>query len=528
MNAVIYARYSSDKQTEQSIEGQLRVCKEYAEHEGLTIVGEYIDRAITGRYDDRPEFQKMIRDSKKRQFEYILVYKLDRFARNRRDSANYKYKLRMNGVRVLSAMERIGDNPESIILEAVLEAQAEYYSLDLAQKVKRGMRETVYKKKFLGGIPPYGYKVVDSKIEIDENEAKVIRYIFSEYATGRTKIDILNELNNLGIKSKRGQNFSSNSFQHALRNKKYIGIYEYDGEAIENYYPTIIDEETFNKVQNRLALNKRTGAKNKTTTNFYLTGKIFCGHCGSTMVGVSGTSRNGTKHNYYVCSNQYKKHTCDKKSERKEYLERYVCEETIKYVLEENRIKIIAAKVVEEYNKQYNDNIIKDLELSLSKIEKEINKIVDSFVDATSAIRVKLNEKIANLDAQADELKLEISKCRLAIKQGLTTEEIIMWLNKFTKGNIEDEEYRTRIIDIFVNSFYVYDDKCVIYYNLKDLDQLVTIEPNQNNSALSSIENENKKNEHANRQVKSCSNSNAYGSQHGVRTRECRLERAMC
>lgn len=221
MNAVIYARYSSDKQTEQSIEGQLRVCKEYAEHEGLTIIGEYIDRAITGRYDDRPEFQKMIRDSKKRQFEYILVYKLDRFARNRRDSANYKYKLRMNGVRVLSAMERIGDNPESIILEAVLEAQAEYYSLDLAQKVKRGMRETVYKKKFLGGIPPYGYKVINSKIEIDEGEAKIIRYIFSEYANGRTKIDILNELNNLGIKSKRGQNFSSNSFQHALRNKKY-------------------------------------------------------------------------------------------------------------------------------------------------------------------------------------------------------------------------------------------------------------------------------------------------------------------
>ena len=224
MNAVIYARYSSDKQTEQSIEGQLRVCKEYAEHEGLTIIGEYIDRAITGRYDDRPEFQKMIRDSKKRQFEYILVYKLDRFARNRRDSANYKYKLRMNGVRVLSAMERIGDNPESIILEAVLEAQAEYYSLDLAQKVKRGMRETVYKKKFLGGIPPYGYKVINSKIEIDEGEAKIIRYIFSEYANGRTKIDILNELNNLGIKSKRGQNFSSNSFQHALRNKKYITL----------------------------------------------------------------------------------------------------------------------------------------------------------------------------------------------------------------------------------------------------------------------------------------------------------------
>ena len=126
-NAVIYARYSSHSQTEQSIEGQLRVCHEYAQREGFTIVGEYIDRAISGKTDDRPDFQRMISDSRKRAFQYVIVYKLDRFARNRYDSAVYKHKLKQNGVKVVSAMENIGDNPESIILEAVLEASAEYY-----------------------------------------------------------------------------------------------------------------------------------------------------------------------------------------------------------------------------------------------------------------------------------------------------------------------------------------------------------------------------------------------------------------
>ncbi len=133
-NAVIYARFSSHAQNEQSIEGQLRICYEYAKREGLSVIEEYIDRALTGRSDDRPDFQRMISDARKKAFQYVIVYKLDRFTRNRYDSAIYKHKLKQCGVKVLSAMENIGDNPESIILEAVLEASAEYYSVDLSKK----------------------------------------------------------------------------------------------------------------------------------------------------------------------------------------------------------------------------------------------------------------------------------------------------------------------------------------------------------------------------------------------------------
>lgn len=515
-NVVVYARYSSDKQTEQSIEGQIRVCKEYAERNNLNIIDYYIDRAISGTIDNRPDFQRMIRDSKKKQFEYVLVYKLDRFARSRRDSANYKFKLRTNGVKVISAMEQIGDNPESIILEAVLEAQAEYYSLDLAQKVKRGMHESIYKKQFIGGTIPYGYKVENLKIYVNKKEAEVLKYVFTSYADGVPKKEIIRELNSKGIKNRKGNNFTSNSFQSVLQNRKYIGEYIFENEIINDYYPTIIDKITFEKVQKRLKRNKRIAASSKANIKFLLTGKAFCGHCGNTMVGTSSTSRNGNTHYYYACSTQYKKHQCNKKAEKKEFLEYYICEQTLKYVLNPEKAKLIAEKVVNEYNKLYNNDNIKELELKLSKIETEINKIVDSFIDAESqAIRKKLNVKIANLDLQASEIKNQIAKDKLSCINKLTTKEVISWIKIFTNGDINDGNFRERLIDTFINSIFIYDDKIVIYYNLNERDQLTHIEK--------------KENEHATgRQTDACSNSIDNGSQHGVRTRECRLERAMC
>ena len=133
---VIYARYSSDSQTEQSIEGQLRVCEEFAKNNNILIFNTYIDRAITGTNDNRPDFQQMIADSSKQNWDYVLVYKLDRFSRNKYETAKYKKILKDNGVKVLSAMENIPDSPEGLILESLLEGMAEYYSAELAQKVK--------------------------------------------------------------------------------------------------------------------------------------------------------------------------------------------------------------------------------------------------------------------------------------------------------------------------------------------------------------------------------------------------------
>lgn len=221
--AVIYARYSSDNQTEQSIEGQLRVCQEYAERNDILILDTYIDRAMTGTNDNRPDFQRMIKDSSKKEWNYVLVYKLDRFSRNKYETAKNKKILKDNGVKLLSAMENIPDTPERIILESLLEGMAEYYSAELAQKVKRGMHETRLKGNFTVGHLPYGYKLDGRKIVIDEDKKDIVRYIFKQYSIGGYVSSIIKNLTNQGILNK-GKPFATNTIYNILRNEKYTGI----------------------------------------------------------------------------------------------------------------------------------------------------------------------------------------------------------------------------------------------------------------------------------------------------------------
>lgn len=171
IKGVIYARYSSDSQTEQSIEGQLRVCNQFAQNNNIEVVATYIDRAMTGTNDNRPDFQRMIKDSSKQPWNCVIVYKLDRFSRNKYETAMHKKTLRDNGVKILSAMENIPNTPEGIILESLLEGMAEYYSAELSQKVLRGLNESYIKGNFTGGVPLYGYNVVDKKVVINETEA---------------------------------------------------------------------------------------------------------------------------------------------------------------------------------------------------------------------------------------------------------------------------------------------------------------------------------------------------------------------
>lgn len=191
---VIYARYSSDSQSEQSIEGQLRVCNEYAKNNDILILDTYIDRAMTGTNDNRPDFQRMIKDSSKKEWDFVIVYKLDRFSRNKYEATIHKNTLKNNGVKVLSAMENIPYSPEGIILESLLEGMNQYYSAELAQKVSRGMRETRLKGYFQGGPLPYGYKLNGRKVVIDETTAEIVKLIYEQYSLGKTVKEIISNL----------------------------------------------------------------------------------------------------------------------------------------------------------------------------------------------------------------------------------------------------------------------------------------------------------------------------------------------
>ena len=219
MKAVIYARYSSDNQREESIEGQLRECMEFAEKSGITVIGNYIDRALSAKTDNRPEFQKMIKDSYRKVFDSVIVWKVDRFARNRYDSAYYKNILKKNGVKVISAKEHIGEGSEGIILEAMLEGYAEYYSVELAEKINRGLTENALKGKLNGGGIPIGYRLTKEKsLEIDEETAPYVLETFTRYADGEKMTAIVKDFNRRGIKSKYGNGMTLNIVHHMLKN----------------------------------------------------------------------------------------------------------------------------------------------------------------------------------------------------------------------------------------------------------------------------------------------------------------------
>lgn len=493
MNAVIYARYSSDKQTEQSIEGQLRYCYDYAKRCGYTVVGEYIDRAISGTSDQRPQFQKMIADSAKKQFQFVIVWKLDRFSRNRYDSAIYKNKLKKNGVRVVSATEGIGEGDESIILEAVLEAMAETYSRQLSQNVRRGMKESALKGNSTGGIIPLGYKLVDKRLAIDERTAPIVQYIFQEYANGTPKADIARNLNEKGYRTSTGGKFTVNSFTTILSNRKYIGYYTYNGEVeIKDGCPAIIDEELFNKCKQRTARNRRSPASKKAIVEYVLNGKLFCGYCKSPMIGDSATSSTGTRYYYYSCAGRKNKKTgCKKKRENKDFIEWYVVEQTVLYVLDKRRIEMIAERVVDAYNNAFSDNEIKNLEKQIRNVDKELDKLADALIDSQSEkLTARINEKALQLESRRDDLQAEITKQRIACeREALKKDDIVKWLKGFCNGDLFDKDFRQRIIDTFINAVFLYDDKLLIFYNIRDGEQVCIIEDsNEIESALSATE----------------------------------------
>lgn len=467
MNAVIYARFSSHSQREQSIEGQLRDCYDYAKRYDLHIVGEYIDRAISGMTDDRPDFQRMIADAPKKQFERIIVWKLDRFARNRYDSALYKHKLKQYGIRVISAMENVGEGDESILLEALLEASAEYYSLDLKKKIKRGQRETIAKGRWCGGPVPIGYKAVDGKLELDEKNAPVVRYVFEQYASGMPMKEIIEELKRRGVRSSRGKELSYTTFTRTLINPIYIGKFSYKGEIVEGVAQALIDEETFNKVQLIVKAKERAPAVNKAKVEYLLQGKAFCGECGSHMIGESGRSCNGETYFYYTCAARKKHHTCRKKNEKKDFIEWYVVEQTLKYVLTPNRIRDIAKAVVAEYDKEFAGSKVEEYKKAINRYDRELNKLVDALVDAPKVAHQRIYEKMETLEAQKASMETELTKLMIASEIRFTEEEVRAWLRRFCTGDLFDPEFRRNIIDTFINCIYIYDDRIIIFYNIK-------------------------------------------------------------
>ena len=472
MTAVIYARYSSDNQREESIEGQIRECTAYAEKNGITVVKHYIDRAISAKTDNRPQFQQMIKDSERKLFDIVLVWKLDRFARNRYDSARYKTQLKKNGVKLVSATEIISEGPEGIILESVLEGYAEYYSADLSEKVIRGMTENALKGKFTGGAIPFGYTInADRRFEIDPLTAPFVAETFQRYNDGQTMREIRDWLNEKGIKNKRGGPMSFNTIQHMLSNRRYIGELKYRDILIPDAIPPIVSVELFDDVQEKMLKNKKAPARRKAEDDYLLTTKLHCGYCGALMFGESGTSRTGEVHRYYKCATAKKHKGCKKKTVRKQWLEDLVVNQTMQRVKDDAAMESIIAKVMELQDKE-NTNVPlyeKQLRDAESGIQNMLNAIQAGILTSST------KERLEQLEETKRELEARIAEEKLA-KPKVTEEFIRFWLLRFRKLDMSLKDQRQALVDTFINSIYLYDDKVLITFNYKEGTQTITFE----------------------------------------------------
>ena len=461
--AVAYARYSSSGQRDVSIEQQLADIRAFAQREGYTIVHEYADHARSGFKDvgARTAFQSMIAAAESGSYDTIIAWKVDRFGRNREDSAIYKGKLRRFGVRVLYAMEPIPEGSAGVLLEGMLEATAEWYSRQLSENVTRGMTDNAYKCLY-NGTRILGYtRGPDGRYALQPDEAATVRHIFDLYRSGFSAARICRRLNDQGIRTSRGKKFAPEGLMRIITNERYTGVYIWGSIKVPDGMPAIIDRSTWEEAQRMRTKTSRHVEQG--AVDFLLTGRAFCGHCGAAMIGDSGTSKSGIRHYYYSCQAHKARKGCAKKSVSKDYLESAVVYFILDHVLSDEQIEKTADAVMALQQEELKHSPLASMEAEHAKIMKQIDNINDAI--AAGIWNASTSARLKALEDQAEDLRVSVESLRYSQAQLLDRDRVIFFLKRFTQGDRKDPLLRRHVIETFVNSVYVYDDHLKLVIN---------------------------------------------------------------
>ena len=467
MTGVIYARYSAGPgQTDQSIEGQIADCTAYAEAEGIDIVEIYADRHISGKsVEGRDEFQRMMFDAERGHFDCVIVWKIDRFGRNRQDIAISKMKLKRAGVELRYAKESVPEGPEGIILESVLEGLAEYYSADLRQKVTRGIRESAKKGKYCGASVPIGYKLDENRhVIINEETAPLVQEAFRMHIAGARIEDIVEMFTRAGVKGQRGGKMTKSVVGRMLRNERYVGIWELAGVPLS--VPGIISEEIFEEAQNCMKTS-RNNAEGKALVNYLLSGKCFCGYCGAKVNAESGTGRHGDVYHYYKCSGRKRGSGCELKPIKQNLLETAVIEATKKDMLTDKTIKKLTKRILEIQEQDDASDYALVLKNQLEDAEKRRKNLLRLVEKAGDMELEGVPERLAEISREIKDLKGEIIKEEMK-KPHLTEKVIRLWLETFRDGDADDEDFKKKMVETFISRVELKNDEATIFYNISE------------------------------------------------------------
>ena len=495
MKVVAYCRYSSEGQREgYSIEAQRKAIEDYCEREGHTVVEYYVDEAKSGTNDDRFEFQSMIAAAPSKRFQAVIVHKLDRFARDRYDSAIYKKKLKDSGVRLISVLEPLDDSPESIMMESVLEGMAEYYSKNLAREVLKGKKIAAEKALHPGGMAPYGFKV-NSEQQYDpvQEELLVVKDIFAKADSGHSFASISRYLKNSGIKNRQGNNMDPHTIGRILSNPLYTGQYVFGRRSkrgamivVDNAVEAIVSKEVFDRV-NAAAKARADKFKPKAPISrnkgddYALTGFAYCGHCGSHLYGflsrkvyknVNGGSKE-YKARFYRCAKKAPRELtlsgktpgCQFKNIKKDDLEEFVFNSIEQIIFSDESLEQIVSQVksrLVERLKSRSDGAT--LEREIAKIKNQQQRLLDLYLDGSLEIPV-YNSRKAELASQLEFFSDKLSKASVINPDAITFDFVKKRLNSFLRSAKADSlDYQKLLLSTFIESIVIDNEKVVIYF----------------------------------------------------------------
>lgn len=453
--AVIYARYSSHNQRDVSIEQQIAACEKYAASGGYSVVGRYADRAVSGKTDKRPQFQLMMRDAKKGTFDYVIAWKSNRMGRNMLQAMVNESKLAEHGVKCLYVEEDFDDTAAGRFALRNMMNVNQFYSENMAEDIRRGLMDNAQKCKVNGKLPLGYRKGPDGEYVVDEAGAAIVREIFQRIVDGWTIFEIMADLNQRGVRTGTGGQWKKQSFDKLLQNENYIGVYRYSDVRIENGIPVIIPKDQFERVQVILKNKPNARGSGRLHSEYLLSGKVFCGLCGSPMTAQCGTARDGTKRDYYMCNRRRYEHACEKKTVPKEKLERRVAE-SVKLALQDDDLveKIVCgyaaalAEAFDETQKLALQSELDDVNMRLKNILAAIEAGI--FNEQTQARMQELTDSRKELE---EALRLEEMANDFP-----TPDRIRFDLLEFRNGDLNDPEYMRNLIKTFVKAVYVYDD----------------------------------------------------------------------
>ena len=453
---VLYGRYSSHNQKDISVEQQFEKGYELAAEYGIRIIDTYADRAVSGRTDKRRDFQRMMTDAAKGKFRYVIAWKSNRMGRNMLEALINEARLQDLGVRVLYVEEDFDDTAAGRFAARSMMNVNQFYSENMAEDIKRGLYDNAANCMVANGHLPYGYKADETlHYAIDEPKAAVIREIFTRVSCGEAFVDIMASLNARGIKTSYGRPWGRSSFQKILSNERYRGIYIYGDVRKEGGIPRIVSDELYFKVQEVITTKKNPQGRHRVNGDYLLTGKLFCGHCKSPMTGISGTSRSGNLHYYYVCQKRRTEKTCEKKNLRRDDIELQVAKAIKRRTLDDDTINWIADSVVEYSQHQESASGIGLLEDQLKDTQRSIKNLMAAIeqgiiTPTTKARLMELEKEQSDIDRKITMAKADVIP--------VNRDQLVGWLKKLQAGDVHDKKYQAELFDTFLIAVYVYDN----------------------------------------------------------------------